>query len=55
MGTHWCERHGVGYLVGLARNRVPEREAAAACEVARDGFEATRRKSRRFTELEYAA
>ena len=51
----WCERHGVRYIVGLARNRVLEREAAVACEVARDGFEATGRKSRLFTEFEYAA
>ena len=50
-----CERHGVGYLVGLARNQVPEREAAPACEVAKDGFEATGRKNRLFTEFEYAA
>ena len=50
-----CERHGVGYLVGLARNQVLEREAAPACEVAKDGFEATGRKSRLFTEFEYAA
>ena len=51
----WCERHGVGYLVGLARNPQLEREAAVACEVARDGFEATGRKSQLFTEFEYAA
>ena len=51
----WCERHGVRYLVGLARNPRLEREAAVACEVARDGFEATGRKSRLFTEFEYAA
>ena len=35
-----CERHGVRYIVGLARNRMLEREAAA-CEMAKDGFEAT--------------
>ena len=51
----WCERRGVGYVVGLARNPALEREAAVACEVARDGFEATGRKSRLFTEFEYAA
>ena len=45
----------VAYLVGLARNRVFEREAAEACEVAQDGFEATGRKSRLFTELRLTA
>ena len=51
----WCERHDVGYIVGLARNQVLEREAAVACEVARDGFQATGRKTRLFTEFEYGA
>ena len=51
----WCERNGVRYIVGLARNRVLEREAREACEVARDGFEATGTKSRVFSEFEYAA
>ena len=50
-----CERHGVGYVVGLARNRVFEREASVACEAARDGFEATGTKSRLFAEFGYAA
>ena len=50
-----CERHDVGYLVGLARNPVLEREAAVACEVARDGFEATGAKSRSFDDFKYAA
>ena len=55
MPTPDCERRGVGYIVGLARNRVLEREAAVACEVARDGFQATGRKARLFTEFEYGA
>ena len=46
-----CERHDVGYILGLARNPVLEREAAVACEVARDGFEATGTKSRSFEVL----
>ena len=36
----WCERHDVGYIVGLARNRVLEREAALWSEAAEQGFEA---------------
>ena len=51
----WCERNDVRYIVGLARNAVLEREVQVACEVARDGFEATGRKSRLFTEFSYGA
>ena len=51
----WCDRNGVRYIVGLARNAVLEREVQVACEVARDGFEATGRKSRLFAEFDYAA
>ena len=51
----WFERNDVRYIVGLARNAVLEREVQVACEVARDGFEATGRKSRLFTELRYGA
>ena len=51
----WCERNDVRYIVGLARNAVLEREVQVACEVARDGFEATGRKSRLFTEFGYGA
>ena len=41
--------------MGLARNRVLEREVEVACEVARDGFEKTGVKSRVFAEFDYAA
>ena len=51
----WCGRNDVRYIVGLARNRVLEREFEVACEVARDGFEATGMKTRVFSEFEYAA
>ena len=51
----WCDRNGVRYIVGLARNAVLEREVQVACEVARDGYEATGRKSRLFTEFRYGA
>jgi|GEM_PF-2296257 len=51
----WCERNDVHYIVGLARNRVLEREVEVACEVAKDGFEATGAKSRVFSEFDYAA
>lgn len=51
----WCERNGVRYIVGLARNAVVEREVQVACEVAKDGFEATGRKTRLFAEFDYGA
>ena len=51
----WCDRNGVRYIVGLARNAVLEREVQVACEVARDGYEVTGRKSRLFTEFRYGA
>ena len=51
----WCDRNGVRYIVGLARNAVLEREAQVACEVARDGFEKTGAKSRLFHDFAYAA
>ena len=51
----WCDRNGVRYIVGLARNAVLEREVQVACEIARDGFEATGRKNRLFHEFAYAA
>ena len=38
-----------------ARNAVLEREVAVACEVAKNGFNATGAKSRLFHEFEYAA
>ena len=51
----WCDRNNVRYIVGLARNAVLEREVAVACEVAKDGFEATGTKNRLFHEFQYAA
>ena len=51
----WCDRNDVGYVVGLARNAVLEREVEVACEVARKSFRATGTKSRVFAEFDYAA
>ena len=51
----WCERHRVGYIVGLARNGALERKVEVACEGAERGFQATGRKCRVFTEVRYAA
>lgn len=52
---HWCERHGVGYLVGLAKNA--RLKALLQPELARAEAEqeGTGEKVRLFADLEYAA
>ncbi len=51
----WCERHDVGYILGLARN--PRLAALAAPEMAlaEAGFAESGAKQRRFAELTYGA
>ena len=51
----WCERNGVGYIVGLAKN--PRLVALAAPEMTETQarFEASGEAQRRFAELRYAA
>jgi len=53
----WCERHDVGYIVGLAKNNRLEPLAKAAMEQAKDLFEKTGdgKPQRVFTEFMYAA
>ena len=51
----WCERHEVGYVVGLARNPVLERKAARFMKAAENAYQRTGRKQRRFHEFRYAA
>jgi hypothetical protein len=51
----WCDRHNVGYCVGLARNKVLERMAEPFMTAAKEAFETTEEKQRRFHELTYAA
>jgi hypothetical protein len=51
----WCERHDVGYVVGLARNKVLERKAARFMSGAEKAYRRTGRKQRRFHEMRYAA
>ena len=51
----WCDRHGIGYVVGLARNPVLERMAQPFVTDAKLRFERTQRKQRRFHEVRYAA
>ncbi len=51
----WCERHQVGYIVGLAKNSRVQAEAADLMEEARAAFMATGEKQRLFADLVYAA
>lgn len=51
----WCDRHDIGYVVGLARNTVLERLAGRFMMQAEKRFEATGKKQRRFHQIRYAA
>jgi hypothetical protein len=51
----WCERNGVGYVVGLAKNARLKALAASLMGEAESGFAATGDKQRRFGEFPYAA
>jgi hypothetical protein len=51
----WCDRHDVGYCVGLARNKVLEALAEPFMSAAEKNFEAAGEKQRAFHELTYAA
>ena len=51
----WCERHGVGYIVGLAKNARLNTLAGRWMEAAEKGFAASGHKQRLFGEFPYAA
>ncbi len=51
----WCERHGVDYLVGIARNNRLNAQAKPFLDVAEQRFYDTGRKQRRFHVMFYAA
>lgn len=51
----WCDRHDVGYIVGVARNPVLERLAAPELAIAKARFEDTGQRQTRFSEDTYAA
>jgi hypothetical protein len=51
----WCERKGVGYIVGLAKNARLNGLAAPWMETAAQGFAGTGLKQRLFGEFRYAA
>ena len=49
----WCEEHGVGYVVGFARNERLRRRIAPQMEEAARVHQETGRPARVFTEFEY--
>lgn len=51
----WCDRHDVGYIVGLAKNKRINKMAQEQIDRARRRFDATGRKPRLFGNLRYAA
>ena len=51
----WCDRHDVGYVIGLARNKVLERMATPFMGRAKQLYEQTKQKQRIFTTFQYAA
>jgi hypothetical protein len=52
---NWCERHHVGYVVGIARNKRLERMAEPHLEQAEEQYRLHQRKQRPFIELMYGA
>jgi hypothetical protein len=51
----WCERHDVGYIVGIAKNDRLKRLARSFLERAALGFEVSGEKQRLFGEVSYGA
>jgi hypothetical protein len=51
----WCERHGVGYLIGLARNARLEQRVALVELALQEQYETTQTKQREIGEFTYAA
>ena len=51
----WCERHGVGYIVGIAQNARLNARLQPQLAAAEQQFAETGRKVRGFTEFRYAA
>jgi hypothetical protein len=51
----WCDKHDVGYIIGLARNAVLTRLGEQFTSVSKTQFEQTQQKQRIFGEFMYAA
>jgi hypothetical protein len=51
----FCEQNGIGYVVGIARNKVLTRLAEPFMRAAEEAFEQTNDKQRRFHQVRYRA
>jgi len=51
----WCDKHDIGYIVGLAQNEVLKRLAEPHLQLSEKQFEQTSQKQRIFAETQYAA
>ena len=51
----WCDRHDVGYIVGVAKNQRLERQAAELMALAEELHELTGKKQRLFRSIQYGA
>jgi len=51
----WCERRGIGYIVGLARNKRLQRMIEEDFAAVEQHFKATGKKQRTFLDLRYGA
>lgn len=51
----WCERQGVDYIVGIAQNKRLKAQALEWTDLAAKRFDATGKKQRLFTSIQYGA
>ena len=51
----WCDRNGVGYIIGQAKNRRLNTLSATVHEQTEQDYQATGQKQRRFAAIEYGA
>lgn len=51
----WCDKHQVGYILGLAKNAVLTAKAQSWVDQAQRQFQQTQQKQRIFAEFTYAA
>ena len=51
----WCDKHDVGYVIGIARNQVLQRRAEPFMDQAKKAFDESGVKQRTFHEINYAA
>jgi len=51
----WCDKHHIGYIIGIARNARIEKLAKPLIKKAKDQFETEGKKQRLFDDLIYAA